>query len=124
MKDPIILVVEDDPILRITTQKQIAHLGHTSETVETGEEAIERIADNIVLIFMDVGLPGIDGRQAAIRIRERELQQQRPRVPIVALTAYYDQDQCLLAGMDDFLLKPALVDDIRRMLDKWLPASL
>jgi two-component system, sensor histidine kinase len=124
MKESIILVVEDDPILRLIAQKQIAHLGHGSETVETGEEAIERIADNIVLIFMDVGLPGMDGKQATIRIREKEVQQQRPQVPIIALTAHSDQERCLLAGMDDFLQKPALVEDIRRMLHKWLPESV
>jgi CheY-like chemotaxis protein len=124
MTDSIILVVEDDPVLRLTAQKQLAHLGHLSETVETGEEAIKRIADNIVLIFMDVGLPGMDGRQATIRIREQEVQQQRSHVPIIALTAHSDQERCLLAGMDDFLQKPALVEDVRRMLDKWLPASL
>jgi CheY-like chemotaxis protein len=123
MKDPIILVVEDDPVLRLTAQKQIAHLGHVSKTAETGEECIELIADNTVLIFMDVGLPGIDGRQATMKIREMEVQQQLPHIPIIALTAHSEQERCLLAGMDDFLQKPAMVDDIRRMLHKWLPES-
>lgn len=121
MTGAIILVVEDDPILRMTAQKQIAHLGKTSVTVETGEQAIERVAEDVALIFMDVGLPGIDGATAALLIREKELKERRKRVPIIALTAHSDRHRCELAGMDDFLMKPAMVADIQRMIEKWLP---
>ncbi len=124
MADPIILVVEDDPILRMTVQKQISHLGKVSETVSTGEEAIARVDSDVAMIFMDVGLPGIDGAHATLLIREKELKERRKRVPIIALTAHSDKHQCAAAGMDDFLQKPALIADIKRMFEKWLPAPL
>jgi CheY-like chemotaxis protein len=53
-------------------------------------------------------------------IREKELKERRKRVPIIALTGHAIKDQCLQAGMDDFLQKPALLEDLKRMIDKWI----
>jgi CheY-like chemotaxis protein len=96
-------------------------LGFDAVTVTTGEDAIERDNQDIDLIFMDVGLPGIDGTHATLLIREKELNERRKRIPIVALTAHSDKQRCVLAGMDDFLQKPALLNDIKQIIDKWLP---
>lgn len=121
MSDFRILVVEDDPVMRMLTQKQLSILGYTSDVVGTGEEAVARDGADITLIFMDIGLPGIDGIHATRLIREQELKEQRKRTPIVALTAHSNKQDCLLAGMDDFLQKPARLADIQRILDSWLP---
>jgi len=123
MTPPIILVVEDDPVLRYLTTLQISTLGYKAETVDCGEAAVERDHAGIALIFMDMGLPGIDGCDATLLIRKKELSEKRRRVPIIALTAHSDRQRCLLAGMDDFLQKPALIADIKYMLEKWLPNS-
>lgn len=118
----LILLVEDDPVLRELTKRQLAALGFEGLFVTTAEEAIEQSLDNpdISMIFMDIGLPGIDGNQATLIIRERELAEHRKRIPIVALTAHSEAQRSALAGMDDFLQKPALLNDIKRMTDKWL----
>ena len=121
MKKPLILVVEDDPVVRELITRQLALLGFNSVAAKSGEEAIERVQTNIEMIFMDIGLPGINGEHATLLIREKELREQRRRTPIVALTAHLDSGRCALAGMDDFLQKPALLNDIKRMVDKWLP---
>jgi CheY-like chemotaxis protein len=123
MTPPIILVVEDDPVLRYLTTMQISVLGYEAETVDCGEAAVEKELAGIALIFMDMGLPGIDGCDATLLIRKKELNEKRTRVPIIALTAHSDRQRCLLAGMDDFLQKPALIADIKSMLEKWLPHS-
>lgn len=115
-----ILVVEDDPILRLTAQKQLALLGYESVLVGSGEEAVAAEFDRIGLILMDIGLPGIDGGHATLLIRERELRENRKRIPIVALTAHSSPEKAKLAGMDDFLQKPALLDDLRRVIQQWL----
>ncbi|MBS1952735.1 MAG: response regulator [Cyanobacteria bacterium SZAS-4] len=117
-----ILVVEDDPILRDMTRRQISKLGFECVTVNTGEAAVEHAAPEIGLIFMDIGLPGIDGTHATMLIREKELQEQRKRIPIVALTGHSDRQRVMAVGMDDFLQKPALMGDIKEMIDKWLVA--
>jgi len=121
MPDPIILVVEDDPTLQVVVKLAITHLGHKCEVVDSGEAAVERDQLDIALIFMDIGLPGITGNHAAILIREKELKEQRKRIPIVALTGHGNKEKCIMVGMDDFLQKPALMDDLKRMIDKWLP---
>lgn len=120
MHDGIILVVEDDPTLQKVARLALTHLGFRYEVVGCGEEAVARHAADIGLIFMDVGLPGIQGGHATLLIREKELNERRKRVPIIALTGHASKDPCLQAGMDDFLQKPALIQDLKRMIDKWL----
>ena len=61
------------------------------------------------LVLMDMHMPGLDGIEAARRIRALEAEQNESRTPIVALTANAfaeDRDACLAAGMDGFLVKP------------------
>ncbi len=118
-----ILVVEDDPILRDLTRRQVAKLGFECIVVKTGEEAVDQVNSQIGLIFMDIGLPGIDGVHATMLIRERELNEKQRRIPIVALTGHADRQRVVSVGMDDFLQKPAMIADIKTMIEKWLPPS-
>lgn len=118
-----ILIVEDDPILRDVTRRQVAKLGFDCVVVKTGEEAVDQNDSQIGMIFMDIGLPGIDGVHATMLIRERELTEQRKRVPIVALTGHADRQRVMSVGMDDFLQKPAMMADIKFMIEKWLPGA-
>ncbi|HEY9778332.1 MAG TPA: response regulator [Planktothrix sp.] len=120
MKKPLILVVEDDPVVQDLTSRQLAHLGCDAVGVTTGEEAVARNHEDLAMILMDVGLPGIDGRHATLIIREKELKEQRKRIPIVGLTAHSDKQSCTLAGMDDYLQKPALLNDMKRVIEKWI----
>lgn len=121
MRQETILIVEDDPIVRLVTEKQIALIAdYKTEAVSTGEAAIGRMTSNVCLVFMDVGLPGMDGFHATILIREDELRQGRKRVPIIALTGHGDKKRCLESGMDDYLQKPTLLADIKRILQKHL----
>jgi CheY-like chemotaxis protein len=120
MSDFLILLVEDSPVIRLVVQKQLAQLGHSCKTVATGEEALSESSSNeIALIFMDIGLPGVDGIETTMLIRKREQTEPRKHVPIIALTAHSNKDRCLLAGMDDFLQKPVFLEDLKQMLDKW-----
>lgn len=118
-----ILIVEDNPLLRMMTQKQLATLGYSAEAVGSGEQALEKVDAEIGLILMDIGLPGIDGCQTTRAIRDRENNNARRRIPIIALTAHSERDQCLLAGMDDFMQKPVLLTDLKAMIEKWLAAG-
>ena len=123
MRRPLILIVEDDPIVRDLTARQLTILGFESIAVRSGEEAIEKDNGSFNLILMDIGLPGIDGIQATMLIRENELREHRPRTPIVALTAHADSKRCKMAGMDDFLQKPALLNDLKNTLSKWIKSQ-
>jgi CheY-like chemotaxis protein len=120
-----ILVVEDDPVLRMLAAKQLEQLGYPCETVGSGEEAMQVLAaDSFKVIFMDIGLPGMDGIATAKAIRDKEQNdpnEEGCHLYIIGLTAHSERQACLKAGMDDFLQKPALINDMKQILEKYIP---
>ena len=73
------------------------------------------------LVLMDMHMPGMDGLEAARRIRAAEAERDDPRTPIIALTANAfaeDREACLAAGMDGFLVKPLDRDRLAAALDE------
>lgn len=121
MSTNLVLLVEDDPTLRFMGRRQLKQLCLDCHTAEDGLRAVELATSGTeyAVIIMDLGLPMMDGVTAAIRIREHETKNNLPRVPIIALTAFPAQDRCKLAGMDDFVLKPVMMDTLRALLTKW-----
>jgi len=113
-----ILVAEDEPTNRNVISVLLHRAGHQVDLVEDGAAAIESAAaGGYDLILMDMRMPGIDGLEATRRIRA--LPPPLGRVPIVALTANAmreDQQNCLDAGMDDFLAKPFSPNRLHRVL--------
>jgi PAS domain S-box-containing protein len=110
-----ILVAEDNEINALLTRTLLMRLGHSSVMAGSGAEAFERwqaardAGTPCHLILMDMHMPGVDGLEAARRIRSAEANLGTPRTPIVALTANAfaeDREACLAAGMDGFLVKP------------------
>ena len=77
-------------------------------------------ANSYDIVLMDLHMPGVDGLEAARRIRRMPGAQSW--VPIVALTASAtteDRSRCLAAGMNDYLTKPMGIQALRRALDRW-----
>jgi CheY-like chemotaxis protein len=114
-----ILVAEDNKINQKLILKVLDKLGYKTELAETGKEVITTINQRqFDLILMDVQMPEMDGIETTRRIREfMEIQPM-----IIAMTANAmkeDKDDCLEAGMDDFLSKPVKLEDIVNMLAKW-----
>jgi CheY-like chemotaxis protein len=114
-----ILVAEDNLI----NQKLILHiltrLGYTVVIKENGMEAIQELNETQYdVVLMDVQMPEMDGLEATRIIR----QSSRKQPVIVALTANAmqgDQDECLRAGMDDYLSKPVKLEELVKVLEKW-----
>ncbi|GAB4185204.1 MAG: hypothetical protein Tsb002_08760 [Wenzhouxiangellaceae bacterium] len=114
-----ILVVEDDPISQRVIQRMLQDMGHQVTLVDRGPKALEQFGESFDLIFMDVSLPGMDGCEVTGHWRQREAQQQRANVRIIALTAQVTESQrqqCLDAGMDDYLSKPVSVERLADVL--------
>ena len=111
-----VLVAEDNEINALLTRTLLTRLGHRAgRWRESGAEALERWHDArdagapYDLVLMDMQMPGMDGLEAARRIRAAEAERGDRRTPIIALTANAfaeDREACLAAGMDGFLVKP------------------
>ncbi len=109
-----ILLAEDMEVNQFIATEMLARSGFGCDVANNGREAFEAVkAGSYDLVLMDCQMPEMSGFEAAAAIRGWEQQcgpgGPRPRVAIVALTANAlkgDREQCLAAGMDDYLTKP------------------
>jgi PAS domain S-box-containing protein len=123
-----VLVAEDNEINALLTRSLLTKLGHRAAVAESGGYALERwqaardAGQPFDLILMDMHMPGVDGLEAARRIRAMEASAVGShRTPIIALTANAfaeDREACLAAGMDGFLVKPLDRDRLAAALDE------
>ncbi|MFN8390853.1 MAG: response regulator [Bdellovibrionota bacterium] len=117
-----ILVVEDNPLSREITVHRLRKLGFLVSIAENGEQAV-RISKSagFDLILMDCQMPEMDGFEATAQIRKAEAST-CVRCPIVALTAHAMdgyREQCIEAGMDDYLTKPIKEAELREFLKRF-----
>jgi signal transduction histidine kinase/CheY-like chemotaxis protein len=122
-----ILLVEDNIINQKLAHRLMEKMGYNVEIANDGNEAIQKYKEkNFDLIFMDIQMPKMDGLEATSIIRKMELELDK-HIPIVALTAHAmngDREQCIGAGMDDYLSKPIQPDDLKKMIDKFTGMSI
>ena len=105
----------------------LQQMGLTVLRAEDGRQAVAAATSGTFdLILMDCQMPEMDGFEATRRIVAHERAQHLAHTPIIALTANAirgDREACLAAGMDDYLAKPFLREDLAALLDRWLPAG-
>ena len=120
-----ILLAEDNPVNQKVALKMLERMGYRVDIAANGFEvltALERQPYD--LIFMDVQMPEMDGLEAAKQVRARWPNGHGPR--IVAMTASVlreDRDACFAAGMDAFLTKPVVAEQIAAMLEHFATPS-
>ena len=118
------LLAEDSSINQQVAIGQLQKLGYTADVVANGLEVLEafqRIPYEVIL--MDCQMPEMDGYEAAREIRKREQQTGRKPVHIIAMTAHAmqrDREECLAAGMNDYLSKPIDPVQLHGLLARWL----
>ena len=122
-----VLVVEDNAVNCMVIESLLTRLELSVTLAHDGQQALDTITrgDLPDLILMDVHMPVMDGYTATEQIRLWEINNHRPRLPIIALTAdAYEEDRqlCLTTGMDDFLTKPIEINVLELTLSKWLVA--
>ena len=104
-----ILVAEDTPFNQRFIIRLLKHRGHKPVIVENGLQVLEILKhESFDIILMDVQMPEMDGFEATISIREKE-KETGLHIPILAMTAHSmkgDREDCLQAGMDDYVSKP------------------
>jgi signal transduction histidine kinase/FixJ family two-component response regulator len=123
---PTVLVVDDHPVNLEVLVRQLDLLGIAADTAEDGIEALEAWnARPYAAVLADIHMPRMDGYELARRLRAAEAE--RPghpaRTPVVAVTANAmkgEEERCLAAGMDAYLVKPVSIDLLRATLVRWI----
>jgi two-component system, sensor histidine kinase len=112
-----ILVVDDSHINRRVALRLLEKLGIQADTATSGQEAIEKIKkQHFDVVFMDIQMPEMDGLQATEAIRALKLAHQPYIVALTANAFETDRQRSLAAGMNDFLSKPFLFEDLKEKL--------
>lgn len=121
-----LLLVEDNAVNQRVTLSQLRHLGYTADVASDGCVALKMMTQTIYdLVLMDCQMPGLDGYSTTREIRRLEGQQPldgQQHTIIIALTANAmkeDRENCIAAGMDDYLSKPLHKDVLAAKLTDW-----
>ncbi|MFZ5939057.1 MAG: response regulator [Bacteroidota bacterium] len=122
-EDLSILLAEDNPINQKVAQSIFKNIGYEIDLARNGEEAVQMVsAGKYDVIFMDILMPEMDGVQATVKIRELGL-----KTPIIAMTADDDdqrRSEAIMAGMNDYIVKPARVETIKQLLINMFSKSI
>lgn len=117
-----ILVAEDNEANRLVASIMLDRLGCVAEIVPNGAEALQALTrGHYDVILMDCHMPVMDGFEATRMLRRTEGNGQHHT--IVAMTANAlqgEKDRCIAVGMDDFLSKPVVLEELAAMLRKWV----
>lgn len=118
-----ILLAEDNLINQKVAQSIFKNIGYEIEIVSNGEEAVEQVQKNKYdIIFLDLFMPEMDGFEAARKIRQLGI-----KTPVIAMSADSDDErkaETVLAGMDDYIIKPVKVENMKKLLIKMFSMSV
>ena len=119
-----VLLVEDNSLNQQVGKELLENIGLIVVIAESGEVAIQQVQEIAFdLVFMDIQMPGIDGFETTRRIRKNL---QNAHLPIIAMTAHAmagDKEQCLEAGMSDYISKPIDPDVLSRSVQYWIKTN-
>ncbi len=124
-----ILVAEDFPLNRDVVSLMLADTEYKPVFATNGLEAVKiykEAPDRFPIIIMDVSMPVMDGHEATSLIQQFERDNDISQKPIIALTGHAlknDRDECLEAGMCDYLSKPVKQSELLEKLELWLNGS-
>ena len=121
-----VLVVDDHPVNREVLVRQLDLLGLAADSANDGVEALEAwAAGRYTAVLADIHMPRMDGYELARQHPQRRGRRhdKAGRTPVVAVTANAmkgEEERCIEAGMDAYLVKPVSIDRLRATLERWL----
>ena len=119
-----ILIVDDNPLNVMLLEHMLRKLGYAPVSVENGRAAFKQTTRNkFDILFMDVHMPEVDGITATKAIRNSNASGNPVIIAVTANATEENRNDCLEAGMDDFLAKPIRLSDIIGLIQKWAPRT-
>jgi CheY-like chemotaxis protein len=119
-----ILLVEDNAVNQMVGVTMLKKLGYGVDVAVNGEEAIDALQKQPYdLVLMDIHMPGMDGHQATMTIRDPQSPVLDHQIPVIAMTASVlpaDREACIRSGMNDFISKPIRSPELAARLKQWL----
>ncbi len=121
-----ILLVEDSPLVQYALTTMLHDLGCRFDWAENAEHAIELASqnDDYSLVFMNLGLPDMDGIEATKILRTLDNIQDKPIVAMTADSRVESIERCYAAGMQGFYAKPKTEKDLENIINRHVPRSL
>ena len=120
-----VLLAEDNIINQKLALRILEKMGYVADVAADGLEALGALErQRYDIVFMDVQMPEMDGLEATRIIVQNYPAEKRPK--IIAMTANAlqgDRERCIEAGMDDYVSKPILVEEVQRVLERWGTAT-
>jgi len=114
-----VLLAEDNLSNQKVILMMLKRLGYPAKAVSNGKEALKALEnEHFDVVLMDVRMPEMDGLEATRIIRQRW----DGKLKVIAVTAYAlkgDREQCLAAGMDNYISKPVKMEELAEMLDRY-----
>jgi CheY-like chemotaxis protein/HPt (histidine-containing phosphotransfer) domain-containing protein len=120
-----VLVVDDHPVNREVLVRQLDLIGLATDSANDGVEGLAAwAAGEYTAVLADIHMPRMDGYEMARQIRIAEAEgKKKGRTPVVAVTANAmkgEEERCIEAGMDAYLIKPVNIERLRTTLERWL----
>ena len=120
-----VLLIEDNSDCRELFAMMVRHLGFQVLQADDGELGVQKaLREKPDLIFMDVGMPNMDGIEATYSLRENLLTKETPIVICTAWMGAQYRDAALKSGAQEVVLKPISYADLQGILLRYLPAPL
>ncbi len=123
-KNARILVAEDEPVNQQVIGKLLGMAGFSYDIAENGEKAVELYKEKSYdAALFDVQMPVMDGIAATQEIRKIELENHKPRLPIIAVTAramFGDKERIMQNQLDDYIAKPYNLNTVVDTLNKYI----
>jgi two-component system sensor histidine kinase/response regulator len=119
---PRALLVEDDPIIQKVHCKYLENIGFVVDIAGNGKQALALYKrDYYAIVFLDGGLPDINGFEIAKIIRSQDVSDQQQVLIMLSAFDYDDvKEKCQASGINAFAVKPVSIPQLRELVARWL----
>lgn len=119
-----VMVVDDSATIRRSAEEMLEQEGFAVATAEDGFQALAKLVDNRPdIVFMDVGMPRLDGYQACSVIKNSRLFRQTPVIMLSSKDSLFDLARGRLVGAEQFIAKPFARDELLAVIKQYVHVS-